>query len=70
MWCLLRFYIYRDYYEQKAGHRLELIHMPSNIEYYLYLFGVPLIVSLIISLISYYIFKKPVSVSVIDKMGV
>ena len=53
MWCVLRYIIFRDYYDKmnNPNKYFDLsIKEPSNLEYYLYLLGIPLGISIIISI--------------------
>ena len=61
MWCVLRYIIFRDYYDKmnNPNKYFDLsIYQPSDLEYYIYLLGIPLGVSIVISILSYFIFKE------------
>ena len=64
MWCLLRFVIFKDYFEQKNNPNSKnfdgKIYYPGTLEYYLYLIGVPIIVSLCISILIYLYLKADI----------
>lgn len=58
-WCILRFLVFKDYYDKMSNPNklFDLsIYEPGNLEYYLYLLGIPFIISIILSLIYYIIF--------------
>ena len=58
---VLRFIIFRDYYD-KMNNPNKLFDLsvkePGKVEYYLYLFGIPLLISLLFSTIIYFVFKR------------
>ena len=51
MWFILRFIIYQDYFNKlnNTNKLDDSISSPNNVEYYLYLVGVPLLLAIIIS---------------------
>ena len=64
MWCLLRFVVFKDYFEQLNNPNNKKfdgkIYYPGTLEYYLYLIGIPIIVSLCISIIIYLYLKEDI----------